>query len=136
MWLGLNWLGSMATDLIAFPFVAAVVAVVYIDLRVRKEGLDSGGPGRRLRPLAALVMADLATKAGSTPLPPRRPIPPFTADHEAMRAEMREFVETRLRPHADEWEQAEWFPNAAVRLAGRGRATSGLRFPAALRRRR
>jgi hypothetical protein len=43
VWLGLNWLGSMATDLIAFPFVAAVVAVAYIDLRVRKEGLGAGG---------------------------------------------------------------------------------------------
>jgi hypothetical protein len=42
LWLGLNWLGSMITDLIAFPFLAAVVAVAYIDLRVRKEGLGSG----------------------------------------------------------------------------------------------
>jgi hypothetical protein len=40
LWLGLNWLGSMLTDLIALPFVAAVVAVIYIDLRVRKEGID------------------------------------------------------------------------------------------------
>jgi acyl-CoA dehydrogenase len=28
---------------------------------------------------------------------------------------MRDFVLTRLRPHADEWEQAEWFPNEVFR---------------------
>ncbi len=39
-WLALNWLGSMIADLISFPFIAAVIAVVYIDLRVRKEALD------------------------------------------------------------------------------------------------
>ncbi|MDQ6836035.1 MAG: acyl-CoA dehydrogenase family protein [Actinomycetota bacterium] len=45
------------------------------------------------------------------PQAPRRPIPPFTAAHEQLRAEIREFVLTRLRPHADQWESAEWFPN-------------------------
>jgi acyl-CoA dehydrogenase len=40
-----------------------------------------------------------------------RPLPPFTAEHERLRLEMREFVLTRLRPHADEWEAAQWFPN-------------------------
>ncbi|HWD74446.1 MAG TPA: acyl-CoA dehydrogenase family protein [Solirubrobacteraceae bacterium] len=39
------------------------------------------------------------------------PTPPFTADHERLRHEMRAFVAERLRPHADEWEEAEWFPN-------------------------
>lgn len=33
-------LGTIITDLIAYPFVSAVIAVMYIDLRVRKEGLD------------------------------------------------------------------------------------------------
>jgi acyl-CoA dehydrogenase len=41
---------------------------------------------------------------------------------------MREFVLTRLRPHADEWEAARWFPNDAFRwLAEAGYL--GLRFP-------
>jgi acyl-CoA dehydrogenase len=39
------------------------------------------------------------------------PIPPFTAAHEQLRAEIRAFVLTRLRPHAEEWEAAAWFPN-------------------------
>ena len=30
-----------------------------------------------------------------------------------MRAEMRAFVTERLHPHADAWEEAEWFPNEA-----------------------
>jgi acyl-CoA dehydrogenase len=41
--------------------------------------------------------------------------PPFTAEHERLRAQMREFVLTRLRPHADEWEEAGWFPNEVFR---------------------
>jgi len=41
------------------------------------------------------------------------PVPPFTRAHERMRADMRAFVETRLHPHADEWERAGWFPNEA-----------------------
>ncbi len=28
-----------------------------------------------------------------------------------LRAQMRAFVTERLRPHADEWERDEWFPN-------------------------
>jgi acyl-CoA dehydrogenase len=43
------------------------------------------------------------------------PTPPFTADHERLRHEMRAFVAERLRPHADEWEEAEWFPNEVFR---------------------
>ncbi len=42
---------------------------------------------------------------------PTRPRPPFTAEHERLRAEIRAFVGERLRPHADSWEQAESFPN-------------------------
>jgi acyl-CoA dehydrogenase len=41
---------------------------------------------------------------------------------------MREFVATRLRPHADHWEAAGWFPNEAFRwLAEAGYL--GLGFP-------
>jgi acyl-CoA dehydrogenase len=43
----------------------------------------------------------------------RAPVPPFTAEHERLRLEMRRFVRERLHPHADEWEEAEWFSNEA-----------------------
>jgi alkylation response protein AidB-like acyl-CoA dehydrogenase len=42
---------------------------------------------------------------------PRRPLPPFGEEHEALRAEIRSFVAEWLRPHAAEWEEARWFPN-------------------------
>ena len=41
----------------------------------------------------------------------RRPIPPFTQEHEDFREGVRRFVERELRPHAREWEDARWFPN-------------------------
>jgi acyl-CoA dehydrogenase len=43
----------------------------------------------------------------------RAPVPPFTAEHERLRLEMRRFVRERLHPHADEWEEAEWVSNEA-----------------------
>jgi acyl-CoA dehydrogenase len=50
-----------------------------------------------------------------------RPIPPFTEEHEEFRAAVRRFVETELRPHAREWEEACWFPNEVfARLAELG----------------
>jgi acyl-CoA dehydrogenase len=49
------------------------------------------------------------------------PVPPFTRAHEAFRADARAFVRERLRPHADEWEAAGWFPNEVFAwLAERG----------------
>ena len=39
------------------------------------------------------------------------PIPPFTEETEAFRAEYRAFVEERLRPNVDRWEADEWLPN-------------------------
>ena len=38
-------------------------------------------------------------------------VPPFTRAHEELRATMRAFVLERLRPDADAWEDAGWFPN-------------------------
>ena len=50
-----------------------------------------------------------------------RPVPPFTERHEALRAEMRAFVATELRPHAPEWEAARCFPDEVfAKLAARG----------------
>ena len=50
-----------------------------------------------------------------------KPVPPFTEAHEALRVEMRAFVETELRPHAPEWEAARSFPDSVFgQLAERG----------------
>jgi acyl-CoA dehydrogenase len=49
------------------------------------------------------------------------PVPPFTAEHEAFRADVRDFVARELRPHTPEWEAARWFPNDVfTKLAARG----------------
>jgi acyl-CoA dehydrogenase len=57
-----------------------------------------------------------------------RPHPPFTADHEALRREIREFVARELRPHAAEWERARWFPDEVFeRMATAG--LLGLKYP-------
>ncbi len=57
-----------------------------------------------------------------------RPTPPFTAEHEALRAEIRSFVAEELRPHAAEWEEARWFPDSVfTRMAELG--LLGLKYP-------
>ena len=57
-----------------------------------------------------------------------RPAPPFTAEHEALRAEIRSFVAEELRPHAAEWEEACWFPDSVFeRMAELG--LLGLKYP-------
>jgi alkylation response protein AidB-like acyl-CoA dehydrogenase len=38
-------------------------------------------------------------------------MPPFTEQHEQLRAEIRAFVAEKLRPHAAEWEKARLFPD-------------------------
>jgi acyl-CoA dehydrogenase len=49
------------------------------------------------------------------------PVPPFSRSSEAFRADARGFVRERLRPFADEWEAAGWFPNDVFgELAARG----------------
>ena len=49
------------------------------------------------------------------------PEPPFTEAHEAFRIRAREFVLGELRPHAEAWENAGWFPNEVfAALAERG----------------
>jgi acyl-CoA dehydrogenase len=59
---------------------------------------------------------------------PRRPIPPFTDEHEQLREAIRRFVATELRPHVAEWEEAEWFPNEVfARMAELGYL--GLKYP-------
>jgi acyl-CoA dehydrogenase len=73
-------------------------------------------------------MDTLAQKAGATGSATRRPLPPFTAEHEEFRAAVRTFVAKELQPHAREWEDARWFPNSVfARLAELGYI--GLKFP-------
>ncbi len=58
----------------------------------------------------------------------RRPMPPFTDEHEQLREAIRRFVATELRPHVNEWEDAEWFPNEVfTRMAELGYL--GLKYP-------
>jgi alkylation response protein AidB-like acyl-CoA dehydrogenase len=53
---------------------------------------------------------------------------PFTAEHDALRETIRDFVAKELRPHADEWEQAEYFPDSVFRRMGE-LGLLGLRYP-------
>jgi acyl-CoA dehydrogenase len=73
-------------------------------------------------------LTTLSQKAGAGASAARRPIPPFTEEHEQFRVAVRRFVQTELRPHAAEWEAARWFPNTVfTRLAELGYI--GLKFP-------
>src|ERR671915_393030 len=57
-----------------------------------------------------------------------RPIPPFTDEHKDLREAIRRFVVSELRPHAQEWEDARWFPNEVFqRMAELGYL--GLKYP-------
>ena len=57
----------------------------------------------------------------------RRPLPPLTDEH-GQREAIRRFVAAELRPHAQEWEDAKWFPNEGFhRLAELG--WLGLKYP-------
>ena len=77
--------------------------------------------------MSATAGSDLAGK-GLPQAAARRPIPPFTEEHEEFRKAVRRFVEKELRPHAPEWEDARWFPNEVFhRLAELGYL--GLKFP-------
>jgi acyl-CoA dehydrogenase len=59
---------------------------------------------------------------------PRRPLPPFGEEHDVLRAEIRAFVAEELRPHADEWEEARWFPNEVFQRMAELRLL-GLKYP-------
>jgi acyl-CoA dehydrogenase len=58
----------------------------------------------------------------------RRPTPPFTEAHEALRHEIRRYVTEELRPHAAEWERAQWFPDEVFRRMGE-LGLLGLKYP-------
>ncbi len=54
--------------------------------------------------------------------------PPFTEEHEELRASIRGFIERELAPHAQQWEDERWFPNDVFpKLAAQG--LLGLKYP-------
>ncbi len=56
------------------------------------------------------------------------PTPPFTEEHEELRASARGFLERELTPHAERWEREEWFPDELFgKLAAQG--LLGLKYP-------
>ncbi len=56
------------------------------------------------------------------------PDPPFTEEHEELRASARGFIERELTPHAQAWEEQEWFPDEVfTKLAAQG--LLGLKYP-------
>ncbi|MGA2320706.1 MAG: acyl-CoA dehydrogenase family protein [Solirubrobacteraceae bacterium] len=56
------------------------------------------------------------------------PTPPFTEEHEELRASVRGFIERELTPHAEAWEQDRWFPDEVFgKLAEQG--LLGLKYP-------
>jgi acyl-CoA dehydrogenase len=57
--------------------------------------------------------------------------PPFTEEHEELRESIRGFLDRELAPHAQEWEDARWFPDEVFpKLAAQG--LLGLKYPAEL----
>ena len=54
--------------------------------------------------------------------------PPFTDEHEQLRESVRGFIDRELAPHAQAWEDEEWFPNEVFgKLARQG--LLGLKYP-------
>ena len=58
----------------------------------------------------------------------RRMLPPFTEEHEELRASLRRFVEHELLPHADAWEDARWSPSELFPRMGE-LGFLGLKYP-------
>ena len=72
-----------------------------------------------------------ATREFSKGVPSARPaalMPPFTEEHEELRESIRRFVLKELRPHVQQWEDDEWFPNEVFhKMAAVG--FLGLKYP-------
>jgi acyl-CoA dehydrogenase len=56
------------------------------------------------------------------------PDPPFSAEHEELRTSIRGFLDRELAPHAQQWEEAEWFPNEVFPLLA-AQGLLGLKYP-------
>lgn len=74
------------------------------------------------------MSGDLLERAGGGTAATAAPLPPLTAEHARLRAEIRAYVEGELAPHADAWEAARSFPDSVIAdCAARGYV--GLKFP-------
>jgi acyl-CoA dehydrogenase len=59
------------------------------------------------------------------------PTPPFTDEHEELRASIRGFIDRELAPHSQTWEDERWFPDEVFgKLAAQG--LLGLKYPTEL----
>jgi acyl-CoA dehydrogenase len=75
-----------------------------------------------------VAAGELLTSRGLPAAAERALLPPFTDEHRQLRDAIRRFVDTELRPHAEEWEDARWFPNSVFhRMAELGYL--GLKYP-------
>src|SRR3954451_22953157 len=57
------------------------------------------------------------------------PSPYFREEHEALRAQVRRFVETEIKPHALDWEEQGFVPRDVLRRMGE-LGFLGIRYPA------
>src|SRR6478752_1330812 len=82
---------------------------------VTRRAVYAPGPGNR---------PGTASECGSRPGVPgtgenatvtRHPI--FSNEHEELRASVRRYVDTEVRPHVDEWEDLGFFPDSVFRRA-------------------
>jgi len=60
---------------------------------------------------------------------PNYPSPYFSAEHEMLRAQVRRFVETEIKPHAGAWEEQGYVPREVLRRMG-SLGFFGIRYPA------
>ncbi|HKM88833.1 MAG TPA: acyl-CoA dehydrogenase family protein, partial [Xanthobacteraceae bacterium] len=51
-------------------------------------------------------------------VPPSRRSPYFSEEHELLRAQVRRFVETEIKPHALAWEEQGYVPREVLRRMG------------------
>lgn len=70
-------------------------------------------------------MSAVEKLAGESP----RRSPYFTEEHEALRDQVRRFVETEIKPHASQWEEDGFVPRAVLRRMGE-LGFFGIRYPA------
>src|SRR5437879_6529560 len=61
--------------------------------------------------------------------PSSLPSPYFREEHEALRAQVRRFVETEIKPHALAWEEQGYVPREVLRRMGE-LGFLGIRYPA------
>jgi acyl-CoA dehydrogenase len=66
--------------------------------------------------------------AVSSPLPEFAHSPYFTEEHEALRAQLRRFVETEIKPNAPRWEEVGFVPREVLRRMGE-LGFFGIRYP-------